>query len=295
MQVHYKKMLQASALISLSAVLYGFLGYLGTAILHDQIPITSMLFWRFFIAGCWMLLFVIKKSKKIQPISKNALLGMFLLGAFSYSGSSEFYFIATQYTGTGLAMVIFFSYPVIVALLSWGMQRHHLNRVTLITLGLMMGGLYLLKGPANHPIHIIGIVFATLAALFYAFYVVGSKRFSSVTIDSNILTMTVCFGSASLFLILALAAHRFVFPTSLQNALYFLALGIIATAIPIQLMLEGLKYVTPMRASIISVLEPIVTMVVGIILLNESLTHLQMVGVLIVLGSALLVQFQKEL
>lgn len=295
MQVHYKKMLQASALISLSAILYGFLGYLGTAILHDQIPITTMLFWRFFIAGCWMLLFVIKRSKKIQPISKNVLLGMFLLGAFSYSGSSEFYFIATQYTGTGLAMVIFFSYPVIVALLSWIMQRHRLNRVTLTTLGLMIIGLYLLKGSTSHPIHIIGILFAMLAALFYALYVVGSKRFSLVTIDSNILTMTVCFGSASLFLILALVAHNFVFPTSLQNALYFLALGIFATAIPIQLMLEGLKYVTPMRASIISVLEPIVTMVVGIILLNESLTHLQIVGVFIVLGSALLVQFQKEL
>ncbi len=50
-----------------------------------------------------------------------------------------------------------------------------------------------------------------------------------------------------------------------------------------------------MRAAIISVLEPLVTVFVGVLLLNESLTHLQMLGAAIIISSALLVQFQKEI
>jgi drug/metabolite transporter (DMT)-like permease len=50
-----------------------------------------------------------------------------------------------------------------------------------------------------------------------------------------------------------------------------------------------------MRASIISVLEPLVTVVVGIILLNESISNVQLIGGLLILSSALVVQFQKGL
>jgi drug/metabolite transporter (DMT)-like permease len=141
----------------------------------------------------------------------------------------------------------------------------------------------------------MGIFFGIVAAICYASYVMGSKRISSINIDSNVLTMVVCFGCAFIFLILSLSSGSFVLPYSTKCWLYFLALGIFATALPIQLMLEGLKYISSMRASVISVLEPLVTVFVGVLLLDESVSHLQMLGAFIILGSALLVQFQKEL
>jgi drug/metabolite transporter (DMT)-like permease len=141
----------------------------------------------------------------------------------------------------------------------------------------------------------IGIFFGILSAVCYAFYVIGSKRFSSITMDSNILTVTVCFGCAFIFLVLTLSTGNFILPHSMQGWLYLLALGILATALPIQLMLEGLKYVSSMRASIISVLEPLITVFVGVLLLDEAVSQLQMLGAGIILASALLIQFQKEL
>jgi drug/metabolite transporter (DMT)-like permease len=84
-------------------------------------------------------------------------------------------------------------------------------------------------------------------------------------------------------------------PETLKSWLYILAVGIIATALPIQLMLKGLKYISSMRASIISVVEPLVTVFVGVILLQETISYLQFIGVFVILASALLVQFQKEL
>jgi len=293
------RVFQASLLIAISGTLYGFLGFLGTRALGEHISLAAMLFWRFLIAGIWMSVFVLKKYYFRQlnnVIHKPTLWFIFFIGAISYAGSSGFYFIASQYAGTGLAMVIFFSYPMVVACIAFIKSRENINIATVFTLLTMMVGLFLLKGnAATHSLNAVGVFFGFVAAAFYAFYIVGSKRAAAVLVDSDLATMLLCFGSALIFLVAAVLSHTLVFPFSLKNSIYFLALGVFATAVPIQLMLEGLKYVSSIRASIISVLEPLVTMCLGVGLLHESVSHLQMIGALIILMGSLLIQFKRDL
>lgn len=293
-----KKILRASLLVTLSGILYGFLGYLGTELIRADISITSMLFWRFLVAACWMLPFVIKKHIKTNLLANaniRVLIFMFFLGAFGYAGSSGFYFMAAASTGTGLAMVIFFSYPIAVVLFSWLVYRQKISYITWFTLIAMIIGLSLLRDSTSDPVSIFGVFFAVLSAVCYASYVIGSKKFSSAKINSALLTVIVCFGCAFIFLLLALATHSFSMPHTIKSWCDLLALGILVTAVPIQLMLEGLKHISSMRASIISVLEPLVTVFVGILLLHESISNIQILGVIVLLFSTLLVQFQKIL
>src|SRR3990167_5626520 len=182
MQTNYKIIINASLLVAISGILYGFLGFLGTAVLQEKMAISAMLFWRFFVAGIWIFLFSLKNSPQgiFYQTNKRALFFMFFLGAISYAGSSEFYFIASQYTGTGLAMVIFFSYPIIVALVSWIKHRQNFNAVTILTLVAMMIGLFLLRDSSIHQFNMMGIFFGIVAAICYAFYVMGSKHISSI-------------------------------------------------------------------------------------------------------------------
>ncbi len=290
-------MLHASLLVALSGVLYGFMGYLGTAIIANNMSITTMLFWRFAVASAWMLLFVLYKQKS-QPLfatHKATLLAMFMLGATGYAGSSAFFFIASSYIGTGLAMVVFFSYPIIIAAAGWLLHKKALSLFTMLMLLVMTTGLILLRDSSHDAFSILGILFGLASALGYGFYVVASKRFSSTITNSNAITMMVCLGSASLFLLWACLDNSFTVPSSLKSWAYLLVLGILATAIPIQLMLVGLKYISSMRAAIISVLEPLVTLAVGLVLMGETITHTQIVGVMLLLGSTIFVQFQREL
>jgi drug/metabolite transporter (DMT)-like permease len=277
--------------------LYGTLGFFGTGILRENISISNMLCWRFLIAGVWMLCVVMKPSAKkpLQAYNKRNVGLIFALIAVGYAGSSVFYFIACQYTGTGLAMVIFFSYPIMVALSSWLVQKKQLSLGVILSLTAMVVGLFLLQDTSTPDFSFIGILFGMLGAACYTFYVIVSKHVTAHIIDSNILTTLVCFGCAAIFLVMSLISHSFVLPQTLKSWLYILAVGILATALPIQLMLKGLKYISSMRASIISVVEPLVTVFAGVLLLQESITSLQFVGITIVLISALLVQFQKEL
>jgi len=298
METNYKKIFQATLFVAISGILYGFLGFLGTGVLRENISISTMLFWRFVIAGSWILVFVIRKHSTLGlsgNIERRTLLFMFILGAIGYAGSCGFYFIASKYTGTGLAMVIFFSYPIMVALSSWLIHRQSFNVVTILMLITMTAGLFLLRDSSGNEVNWAGILYGTLAAACYAFYLLGSKRISSISADSNILTATVCLGCAFIFLVLSVSSHDFMVPHTVKSWLYLVALGIIATAVPIQLMLEGLKYVSSTRASIISVIEPLVTVLVGVLLLDESVSSLQILGASIILGSALLVQFQREI
>jgi drug/metabolite transporter (DMT)-like permease len=154
-----------------------------------------------------------------------------------------------------------------------------LNTGIILSLAAIIIGLILLRDSSTHPFDAMGIFFGIIAAVCYAFYLIGSKKYiASFTIDSTILTTMVCFGCAFIFLILSISSHSFALPPTIKSWVYLFALGILATALPIQLMLKGLAYISSMRASIISVLEPLVTIFVGVLLLHESISHLQLIG-----------------
>lgn len=297
MQNERRQAIQAGFWVALSGILYGFLGFLGTKVIQENVDIFSMLFFRFSIAGIWMLFFVIQKGwiKEIFSIDRRVLWFTLFLGAIGYAGSSGFYFFASEYMGTGLAMVIFFSYPMIIAISSWLTRKNTFNLKTFLILIAMAIGMYLLHDSSEDTLSIIGILLGVASALCYSFYLVGSKKYSSANLNSNVLTLLVSFGCAVIFLILSLVKGSLMVPVTLKSWGYLLSLGVFATALPIQLMLKGLKKISSLRASIISVLEPFVTLFVGVVLLEESVSNIQMLGATIILGSALIVQFQKEL
>lgn len=289
-----RKEAYALGLVALSAILYGFLGYLGTQLLKENFSVSAMLFWRFFIATVWILSFSVLKGPQTRQgqQQRRALLKPFLLGAFFYGGGSALFFIACRHTGTGLAMVIFFCHPLFVALLVWLRDKRDLNKFTLLSLALILLGLILLKGRDENALSLIGIACAMGAALCYALYVFNSKKILS-QFSPEACTAIVCFSSALVFFILATATGTFAWPNASASLFYILALGIIATALPIQLLLKGLQVVGPVKASILSVLEPVMTLVIGVVLLHELISPLQTLGILVILLGALTAQFSR--
>ena len=294
--MHYiSKELKAGGLVILSGILYGFLGYFGTSLIYDHLSLYTMLFWRFFVASVWMFLWGFLRQERLfsSALTVYSFIKLFLFSAIFYSGGSLLFFMASHHTGTGLAMVIFFAYPLFVAIYSWLKGEWKINVLTILSLLSILIGLVLLKGNQSNTISFTGIVIGLIASLSYAVYVLKSKEIAKNLLTTHITTI-VCLSCTVVFLTLALLTQSFAFPISLKSWLYVLGLGIIATALPIQLLFEGLKVISPLKASILSVLEPVVTLIVGFLLLEESLSSVQFLGVLVVLGGALLIQFARE-
>lgn len=287
--------LYGTILVAISAMLYGILGYFGTAILSLHYSVPAMLFWRFLVASLWMMAASLVCKREPTAAKKNgspSLCNILLLGVAAYCGGSAFYFLSAQYIGTGLAMVIFFSAPVFVALFDWLFNNWQWNRHAILSLTAVIIGLIILKGKGEHALNVIGVFFAVLAGFCYAVYVYRSQYYAK-TIDSTLLTLLICLGNTLVFLTVMLSQHQFILPTTLIEWSYITALGIIATAVPIQLMLNGLKYISPLKASILSVLEPVVTVLIGVAVLQENITSVQCLGVMIILSGAIFIQFEK--
>ncbi len=287
--------IKASALVALSAILYGCLSCLGIKIIDQHFSVPTMLFWRFSIATLWMLGWIIlSQNKSLLAVCKNhrLMLGLSLAVIF-YSVASALYFLACELVGTGLAMIIFFTFPIFVVILSWLVEKKPITKYTMMVLAAIVFGLILLKGGGAVNLSKLGIVYAISAAFFFGTYVYGSKYLIK-NIPSASITILVCLGCAILFFLIATADHSFAYPTTLKTWFYISAMGVIATALPIQLLLEAMKHIHPNKASILSVLEPVVTVILGIIVLGETTTTLQLIGGFIILFSALCIQFERK-
>ncbi|MBA3661716.1 MAG: DMT family transporter [Gammaproteobacteria bacterium] len=287
--------LKGTCLVTLSAITYGGIGYFGTEIMRTGMSVQTMLFWRFSLASIWILLFLsLSKNNTIRLTTKplSSVIITFMLAIIAYSGSSAFYFLASEEVGTGVAMVIFFFYPIFIALFAFCFSSWRFNRYAFSALVAVTVGLLLLEHPQQGVFKLLGIILALIAALSYAIYVFMGK-YTVQLMDAKWQTFFICLGNVILFFVVAMLTHSFQFPQTLSTWFNIFAIGIVGTAIPMQLLLEGLKWLSPLKAGILSVFEPIVTLILGFLLLHESISLTQMIGILVILLGAMLIHFDR--
>lgn len=289
-----KHTLWGTFLVITSGLLYGMIGYFGMKLFEQGYSVPAMLFWRFLVATVWMMLasFVLRHRAR-QHGDARSLLRVASIGAVSYVGGSAFFYLASLHIGTGPAMVIFFSFPVYVVLFSVYFKHTRVNAYMLLSVLMVISGLFLLNGSGSANLNNIGILLAMIAAFSYGVYVYYNQHSARQT-DSLSLTLYVCMGCTLISLLFALATHTFQMPVTFTAWRDILILGIVATAIPIQLLLNGLKYISSVKASILSVMEPLTTVVVGVLFLHESLSAMQIAGIITVLAGAITIQFEKQ-
>jgi drug/metabolite transporter (DMT)-like permease len=275
----------------LSGFLYGFLGYFGISAINGNLSASTMLFWRFFIASLIILLVLFPRLKKSTDTYQQ-MFSVFLAGVFYYGLSTWLYFLACQHISSGLSMVIFFTYPVLVMLLNFLVYKQGIPKVYYLAIFIILIGMLFLVDMNELSFNLWGILFGIASAFFYACYIIASKR---NRLSPNMSTLMVCLGCMVTSLVMSVCNQTFVIPVSTTVWLHLLGIAIIATAIPILLMLYSLQYISSEKASILSVLEPVFVVVFGILLLGESLRFLSAIGIIFVLAGALITLLSQKI
>mgnify|MGYP000609076375 CR=1 FL=1 len=269
-----------------SGMLYGTLGFFGMSLLASGMSVFTMLFWRFLIAGILIIVFF-KKNAALKSLLQKDL----AIGSLAYGVSAAFYFLASVDIGSGLAMVLFFTYPAMVILFAWAWEKRAIFLATIFSLASIFLGMVLLWD-GNAAIKISGFGWALGSAFLYAVFIIAN---ASNKKSSDPLTATVClsFSSALLFFILSLLRNEFTIPNSFAQWSNILAIAILATAMPAYLLLDGLQGIEKGKAAILTALEPITTVILGILFLHEAITLRQLTGVIVVLLGVIFIQFEK--
>lgn len=281
---------------AMSGVLYGSIGYFGSNLLAEGFSVSGLLTWRFLFSAVLLLPFVaIQLNKKDEAaVDLKILARLFFFGAIFYGVGTAFYFESSKSIGTGLAMVIFYAYPIFVVFLSFFIHKTPLSTVMLVSLLFIVAGCTLIAIGEGFSVDVKGISLAALSGLGYGAYVFCTKQTSRL-VSPIIATFTVCLGGGLTFLFYSTFMEGTVpFPTSTFAWTQIVLFASVGTVLPVMFMLIGLKYISASKASIISVLEPVTTLAVGALYLGEPVAILQFVGALVILCSAIFVQLDKE-
>ncbi|HFK5907148.1 TPA: DMT family transporter [Legionella pneumophila] len=275
----------------LSGFLYGFIGYFGISAIHGDLSASNMLFWRFLISSIFILIVLIPQLKNINDTYKS-MFTAFLSGVLYYGLSTLLYFYASLYIGSGLSMVIFFTYPVIIMVFNYFFYSQTIPKIYYLAISVILIGMALLIDVNEIAFDLWGIFLGLASAFFYACYIVSSKNNE---ISPNVSTLMVCLGCMTTSLIVACLDQTFKVPTSFPVWLNLFGIGLVATVIPILLMLHSLKYISSEKASILSVLEPVFVVIFGVVLLGEKLKPWHALGIVLVLAGALITLFSHRI
>jgi drug/metabolite transporter (DMT)-like permease len=188
----------------------------------------------------------------------------------------------------GVAAIAFYTYPVYVYAVSVWLLDERLSARQLAALACSLLGVGFIVGGDAVGVDLFGVALVLLAALGYAGYTTGSRA-ALGAIDADVLSGTALIATALSFLAFGLGSGRLSVPAGPDQWLVVTGIAVLGTGLPIFLYVSGLERIEASRASVISTAEPAVTVLLGVVLLGESVTPAVAGGGALVLAGVVLV------
>ena len=220
-----------------------------------------------------------------NSVNKSKVFKYSFFGAILYLSSSIADFIGLLYISASLERAVLFTFPIYVFLLSSDLSRITFSKVVLIVSTVL--GLAIMFNPTvdNHLTDtLIGISLVFLSAIFWALFIIYSKRAVS-NISPTIFTSTyMCITTVLLLFGFIIDSKNFTTFLTLQThtMIYLVFLAIFCSIIPSYLMSFGLKKINASLAAVISAMGPIVTLGLDVVILNHNLALNEIIGAIIV-------------
>ena len=270
------------ALIVVSACAFGAMAIFARAAYAGGANVTGILAARFAIAGVLLAAVMVATGRRWprgRPLA--VAVGM---GAVGYVGQALCFFAALNHASAGLVALLLYTYPTLVVLLSAVFLGERLTAMKIAILAASFAGLAIMLGGGQGTA--TGIALALGAAAFYSIYILVGARELAHT-DALASTTIVCLSAAVVLSLSALVTEP-RFPGAWWGWAAIGAIAIVSTVAAILAFFAGLKRVGPAVASMVSTLEPVITVALAWLVLGESLTPLQLGGGILVLACAAL-------
>ena len=196
--------------------------------------------------------------------------------------------IALEYIIAGLFGILFYAfYPTMVALLSLALGERLPRMFWLVLLGTTFGLILVLSPGLLGAVGIkggaIGVVFTLVSAFLNACYILLSRR---VLRDTQQVPRAVGWTLVGAFLSLAaMVVFTGVRTPNGRDIAFILGIVLFGTLLPRVAFYLGLQRLGAPRAALISTATPFVTVVLGVLTLNEFLTVSQLIGGALILAS----------
>ena len=270
-----------------SAVSFGTLGIFGKYAATAGLSIPPVLVWRFLLGGAvvWARLAL---RGDANLLTGRTLAVAVVLGLAGYGTMSGLYFLGLEYMTAGLVGIVLYTYPAFVVLLAAYFGKPFTRR-TAVALCVSFGGVAIITGADPAGASLVGVAIVLAAAVVYATYIVVSDTVLD-EVDPQTLTAHVLPGGAVTYLFVGAVTGQLAVPATTNEWSIVLGIAVFSTAVPILTFFYGLRIVGASRASIVSTVEPVATVILGAALLGEPVTSATVFGGVLVLVGVLLVR-----
>ena len=278
--------------ILLSGAAFGLLPLFARTAYERGTEPLGLLAARFLLAAIGLLLIRFVKERGVPWPERRLSFQLFLLGALGYAAQSSFYFYGIDRIDISLATVIFYSYPVMVTLAAWAVFGQRPRIRAALCLVVVVFGAALTAGQVQSGSW-LGVGAMLAAAAWYTGYILVSSRLTHRAGALTSLTLVMIGASVTHWVLLPF--HQSQLPTDATAWWSALGAAVISTIIGMGFFFAGVARLEPGVAAILSTTEPVVSILVGVIAYDESLTPTRLVGAgAVLVGVAVMAQLSRD-
>jgi drug/metabolite transporter (DMT)-like permease len=296
------------ALVVTAAILFSINGTVSKSILLSGIDPTHLSQLRVTAAFLVLLAFIAVTKPGALRLRKNEIPIMLAYGILGVAMTQWLYFVAIKLLPVGVALLIEFTAPIMVALWFRFAMKEQVNRKVWLGLALALFGLALVGEIwAGFSLDVLGVLAAFgAAASLVVYFLIGDHQMRKPQPRDPVSLTMWGFGAAALFW--AIVSPWWWFPwDTLSGTGYPLGEGntgvslwalvawmvVLGTVVPFWLEVEALRNIRASQASVVGMTEPLLASAIAWIALGEVLAPVQIVGAVIVLIGVFLAETSR--
>lgn len=266
----------AAALVALSACCFGSIPVLTTFALRAGAPLTTVLFWRYAIGGVLLIFAAGGVSAVLRP-GRTALAILALAGGgqalIAFTSLS-----ALRFVPAATLTFLFYTYPAWVAVIGALRRTDRLTSRRAIALAVSLLGILVMTGnPWGGGLHPAGVALALGSAFLYAVYIPLIDHFQRLT-AAPVAAAYASGGAAITLALTGLASGTLTASLTTPAWESAITLGVVSTALAFLAFLRGLRTLGPVRAAIVSTVEPFWSALLATLALGQPLSMRAIVG-----------------
>lgn len=246
-------------------------------------------FFRTAIAAVMLGIFII--YRKISFRVERQQLGPLLLSSTLFTATILILYMSYNYVSAGVATSLHYLFPVLVMLLAYFIYHEKLHFYKWIALLISLVGIYLIVDPRGSSFSLRGVSLAILSAVFFAIYALSINHPQIKKLDSLVLAFYLCVFACITSLVLLVVQGNWPLMITLKGLYYITLVSFFCTALALIFFIKGAQSIGSTTASILSTMEPVVSLVAGVIILHEPLTWYTSLGCVLIIAAIVLIGY----
>lgn len=273
--------------VHIAVLLFGMTGIFGKLLpLHPLIIVLGRVVFSFIFVGFWMGY----KKESFKLDQKKDLRNLIIMGIVLAIHWTTFFW-SIQLSNVAIGLLTFSTFPIFVTFFSALIFKTKIDTKEVIYAILIIIGILIIVPLKDiFSATVLGAVIGTISGAIYAIFTIYNEILSKKMSSRSIAFYEQL--SASIFLLPSYFVIQPVF--TMKDILLLLLLGTVFTGIAHTLLLNGLKGISAYFASIITMLEPIYSIILAYIILGESINLSVVIGGGIILFTVYQVSIQSK-